>query len=178
MRVMIDLETLSTRKDAAIISIGLAAFDDEFVIETAHARIKMSEVFGHIDPATVKWWSEQGDAARHAAFSGEDTQTRAISIVRDFFDRHQPTEVWANSPSFDCVILRSWWDGQPRTPLGKYPISYRTERDVRTMLQYAKALKIPLPVWDGTAHNAMDDACNQARAIVTIEKELRRRSSL
>ena len=178
MRVMIDLETMSTRKDAAIISIGLAAFDDEFVIETAHARIKMSDVVGHIDPATVKWWGEQDGAARAAAFGGTDTQTRAAMMVHDFFDRHQPTEVWANSPSFDCVILRSWWDTLAHKPGSNFPIHYRTERDVRTMLQLAKQLKIPLPVWSGTAHNAMDDACNQARAIVVIEKELRRRSSL
>jgi hypothetical protein len=181
--VMIDIETLSTRRDAAVIAIGMAAFTiDEGVIDTAGYSIDLKHVYGHISTSTFRWWMDQSEDAKKQSFSGRCTPYDAAVGLLSFLAKHDPETIWANSPTFDLVILQSWWDNMPATPAYPsvqhmtLPFLYKKERDCRTMFALASELGIEVPMWHGTAHNPVDDACNQARAVIAIRKELRRRS--
>src|SRR3990167_6025990 len=70
LALMIDLETLSSRPDAAIIAIGAYAFNEEAAPE---ATLDPARAFyctvtpdprAHIDPDTILWWMQQSQTAR------------------------------------------------------------------------------------------------------------------
>ena len=74
----------------------------------------------------------------------------------------QADRVWAKGPDFDCVILASLF------PAIKWP--FWKHRDVRTVLDVAG---IRDRKFEGTAHNALDDAVNQANALREAVVKLR-----
>jgi len=168
--VMIDIETLSTQPDACVVAIGAAVFNDHEVTDTWGCTIRHQDWHGHIDPATVKWWIEQSMDAKHATFANGITDKEAMMQLKDFIQGAD--EIWANSPSFDLVILKKWW--LRVSPGYHMPVSYRNERDCRTIFREADRLSIELGnAWaQGTAHNAVDDAANQSRAIIAYRRAL------
>lgn len=172
--VMLDLETLSTKSDAAIISIGVARFDESGVLDTKGWAIDQTEVFGHVDPGTVYWWMKQSDAAKRYSFNGKEKALVAAQELKEFLlggpGAKGCTELWANDPDFDVVILRHWWDTlRPR--MGTFPVSFRASRSFRTI----KALTPDCDLSEcylGTAHNPVDDAAMQARAVIKMRRHL------
>ena len=171
-RVMVDIETLSTRKDAAVLSIGAVMFDDTQILDSAGYAIDMRKMTGHIDPSTVKWWLEQSDTARAYSFSGTEKPDAVASWLGTYLEG--ATEVWANDPDFDMVILQNWWE---RTTASRWPANFRNYRSVRTMTMLAQRYHIETAhVWTGaTAHNPIEDAACQARAVIEVFKALDRR---
>lgn len=168
--VMVDIETLGTGPDACVISVGFAEFENGQVTRTDGVAIRDSDWSGHIDPRTVKWWAEQSAEAREYSFNGKGTALEAAAMMQQYFQ--DADEVWANSPQFDLTILRGWWK---RVHKGNFPAHYRTERDCRTVFNEARRLGIELDnAWLGTsvAHNPIDDAANQARAIIEWRKHM------
>jgi len=167
--VMVDIETLSTADDACVISIGLASFDENGVTDTAGFAIATIDWHGHIDPRTVKWWLQQSEAARAYSFSGDTSALTAAVKFKQFVEGAD--EVWANSPQFDITILQNWWK---RCSIAMaFPVHFRIHRDCRTIFAEAKRLGIELGdayKMGTTAHNPVDDAANQARAIVEWRK--------
>lgn len=165
--VMLDLETLSSRKDAMVISIGVAAFDDSKVIQTAGWALDFKRLVpGHIDPTTVKWWSEQSEPAREYSFTGKVDPLQAALDFAAFLKLYGGDELWANDPTFDCVILRHWWEQLTQT---SFPSHYREERSCRTMFAEARRLGHDISdAWKNgyVAHNPVDDAATQARGVI------------
>lgn len=169
--VMVDIETLSTQSDACVISIGVAEFIDGQVTRTEGWAIDSKDWHGHIDPRTIKWWMEQEAAAREYSFNGKTPARQVAQEFKAFIDGAD--EVWANSPQFDLTILRSWWKRIERGD--QFPVSYRNERDCRTIFNEARRTGVHLDnCWLGSsvAHNPIDDAANQARAIIQWRKAM------
>src|SRR5579872_6912418 len=126
-RVMVDIETLSTHKDAAVLSIGVAMFDDDQVIDTAGWSIDMKKITGHINPATVQWWMQQSENAKSYSFCGDLSPDSVATFLQSYLQTAD--EVWANDPDFDMIILQNWWE---RTASVPWPVSFRKYRSVRT----------------------------------------------
>lgn len=160
-RLMVDLETLGTEPGAAIASIGAVRFSvadgigDEF-----SASVSLADCQAHgmrIDAETLSWWLNQPATARDQLHGGRGLE----AALRAFIDfASGASEVWANSPAFDAVILR---DAADRVGLG-LPWQYYQERDYRT-------LRETLSTWpdreqSGTTHDALDDARYQADQLV------------
>lgn len=153
--VMVDLETLSSRSNAAIVAIGAVRFDlergelgGEFLY-----NVEPDERF-HIDGNTVMWWLSQSREAQDALLI--EPRGR-IEYALDLFSRWFPkgAAVWGNGATFDNVILRHAY-----TVCGlRAPWHYRDDRCFRTV----KAL-LPRVMWPehGVAHKAVDDARAQA----------------
>lgn len=166
-RVMLDIETLSTDKHAAVLSIGVAVFDPaQGITYTNGWALRMDKIDGHINPATVKWWLQQEEVAREYSFKGD-----ALPLVAGNELMHvlvDADEVWANDPDFDCVILQHWWE---RT-LKSIPwlVSFRKYRSMRTlsMIAKAKGIDVSSAYISTTAHNPIEDAVGQARAVNII----------
>lgn len=178
--VMIDIETLSTKSDAAVLSIGLAAFDDQRVVDTHGIAIKAEQVFGTIDVDTVRWWMRQTNAASSYSMNGEIHQSAAWVQFDSFLQKHLHItgEVWAKGPQFDCVILGEWLKGLKARNLvasgARMPWKYSQERDVRTLQNEALRAGCVIPDnWTGTAHNPVDDAANQARQVIALRNALK-----
>ena len=137
MYLMLDIETLSLRHDAAVVAIGCALFDLDGTLYSQGWRIAPADWHGHIDPRTVDWWLQQSPEAQRATFGGNTPAARAaMQLAELVFDRHKPLQVWANDPSFDITILKHWWS---RVSVARsFPISYKAERSYRTITALAK----------------------------------------
>lgn len=171
--IMLDIETLGTNPDAAVISVGMCAFNqDKGVIASDGWAINCRDWHGEINPHTVKWWSEQNEVAREFSFNGSAPAMDVAAAILAFHAQWGGDECWANDPDFDLVILRKWW-ARTRAP-GQFPIHYREARSCRTIYAEARRLGIFYEGWGGNsvAHHPTDDACSQARAVVLIRNKL------
>lgn len=184
--IMIDLETLSTRSDAAIVSIGAVAFDIKTgkVLDTLYKTIALSDQphYGHIDPATVRWWLQQSDDARKAITDMEQPlhPRLALAFASAFIALYNATEknklqLWSNGSSFDLVILRNAFQRFGMRPAW----NHWQERDCRTLVDLARDIagvdvKQTTP-FTGTAHNALDDALHQAAYVSAAYQALSKR---
>lgn len=172
--IMVDIETLGTRPGSAIISIGMVAFDGSAITASQGWALDSADWIGDIDPSTVKWWTEQSQAAREYSFNGKLRAMDIVHQISDFVNRYGSDECWANDPDFDVVLLKSWWHKLSERSMlpGRFPIAYRTCRSYRTICAEARRLGISIPAYSGTAHNPVDDAANQARVVMAIRKNL------
>jgi hypothetical protein len=182
--LMIDLETLSTRPDAAILSIGAVFFN----IETGklgdgfHCGIKMedSNIYGHIDPKTVGFWLLQSQEAQESInrMTGGDnafTLAEALQRFNQFFNlsTNPPrVKVWGNGAGFDPILMESSYR---RCGL-EAPWKFWMTRDVRTIVDLGRDLigfdpKKDTP-FEGVQHSALDDAIHQAKYVSAIYQQL------
>jgi hypothetical protein len=173
-RIMLDLETLSSRPNAAVVSIGAVAFDpkaglgQEFytVLRTEE---QVRELGRDIDPGTFAWWCKQGDEARKV-FSAEAAPVdlalnRFIWFVGQVAGEQAP-EIWGYGADFDCVVLGGLYEAAGTAR----PWKYNGNRCYRTLAMLVRGLA-ELPARSGTHHNALDDARYQAEcAIVALNR--------
>jgi hypothetical protein len=175
---MIDLETLSVRNDAAVISIGVAIFDDDDIVDSVGWALSPKSVHGHIDPNTVFWWTQQSEAAREYSFTGKYLSMTVGFELKTLLAKHDVKEVWSKDPHFDHVILTEWWHRVEKVEhynLGEFPYHYRAPRSYRTLESEALRAGFTEDMWSQfnyVAHNPVDDAVTQARAVIQMRKLL------
>jgi hypothetical protein len=176
---MIDLETLSLRQDAAILSIGAVFFNldsGEIDSDTLHIGITMHEQphYGHIDPDVVAWWLKQPKEAQIslANLIGNGMQLAdALTDLSYFVQNHGDpahVRVWSNGATFDVVILENAYQRHSMSA----PWRFYNHRDVRTIVEIGRNLldidpKYDMP-FDGIQHNALADAVHQAKYVSRI----------
>lgn len=175
MNIMLDLETLSTRMNAAILSIGAVRFTADRIEDYTFYRavtLDSNTSFGrHIDGATVAWWMAQDDAARSAAFA-DPAAVHLSAALCDFATwlrgaatartgDVEPVYLWGNGANFDVSILQSAYEGADLS----VPWGFRDVRCLRTVRALAGASYIARPEV-GVAHNALDDARAQAMWLI------------
>ena len=167
--IMIDLEALGTKPDAAIIAIGAVSFDlqaktlgDEFyiVVDLASAM----EAGGTVDASTILWWMQRSEEARGEFKRKGVLITDALGNFSrwiELFGFGQINGVWGNGATFDNVILRSAFN-RLEIPV---PWTYRQDRCFRTVKALHPQIEVPL---EGTPHNALADAKWQARYLMEV----------
>lgn len=166
MDIMVDLETLSSAPDAAIVAIGAVTFNDgsipadDFIRQTFSVTIdarSAQRMGGRIDGDTVAWWLQQPDAARQALLATPEAAGTALDLFHHWVRRQSSApRIWGNGSSFDNVVLRQAFE---RAHIDA-PWAFRSDRCYRTL----KSLRPDIPFEPhGTHHNALDDAFAQAR---------------
>lgn len=187
MNIMLDLETYSSGRDAAIRSIGACLFDpytgelgDEVVPNegTFHWGVDLAASCspGVIDPRTVDWWMEQPDSARLALMRLQKASLEEVlakwHVWVDVISRSRKVRLWSNGPLFDERVLREAFDRCSYT----FPIHWRESRDFRTIVDLAsfKGLGVPIPIEPGAGvkHDALADCFRQAGTVITSYKLL------
>lgn len=159
---MVDLETLSSASDAAIISIGAVAFNRrDGVVGRYYAPVdrKSAEQYGSISRDTMDWWAQQSPEARKVLTDGVEQLPEVLNGFASWFKREKCQYVWGFGATFDNVILRN---GYTRTGI-RCPWHFRRDRCFRT------AAAIFAPAWPprtGTHHHALDDAEYQANVLL------------
>lgn len=185
--IMLDLETLSLRKDAAIIQISAVAFDPETGELGAAFNAYIRDPSGHVDVQTVAWWMQQAHAPKigAAVASPEAVIERgALQAFAAWLQARSPSTdgvapiqaLWSHGATADIV----WLEGAyTRNGLGK-PWSYKIERDTRTL--YALAPGGMPAVVDGgdlaRKHDAAYDCEVQVRQVVGALRALRNMSDV
>ena len=165
---MVDIETLDVSGTAAVIAIGACVFDLEGLHEEFSATIDVDSAkrYGTTSESVLQWWSTQSEEVRNRMFSGTESPDEAVRKFIAFIRRNPVREVWANAPTFDCVILNNLF-----RQLGqRCPWSFREERCVRTVYAIGQQLGIDYGAGysESGAHDAVVDARNQARAVLIV----------
>jgi hypothetical protein len=163
MHVMIDIETLGTGPDAAVISMGAVYFNKTGLEKGFLRNIDFDDAIQHgsVDGSTIAWWMAQSDKARASVMLYQIMSRQAISELSNFL-RIKPFDcIWANAPTFDLVILRSLYKnhgiGVPWSY--KQVRCYRTVRNLYPKIESART---------GVRHNALDDAQSQAQYLIDL----------
>jgi len=179
INVVLDLETLSTREDAAIIQIGCCVpqFDRIFLPEgispefetTIRYEDALSSEF-HKDHETMQWWERQPTKTRAYVFSGQDTYIDAFDQfnfwVASIKSLGSDVAIWGNGSDFDNRLLSYSLDS-----LGYHGIwSFRNNRDLRT-LKALHPVDVPNMPDVEMKHTALGDARYEARILHAARME-------
>lgn len=144
-QVMLDLETLSSRRDAPIVQIGAMAFDitgDTPDFRGPKFSVNVRPDFDLTPPSfdTMLWWMTQAPETKASVFGSEKDRyeiPEALMYFRDFLAENVilPFEVWAMPPEFDCAILDNARASlKVRTGYLSKPLwAYNATRDLRTL---------------------------------------------
>lgn len=157
-RVMVDIETMGTGVNAAIVAIGAVRFGDGLIYDRFEAVVSLQsclDIGMVVDGATVMWWMMQDNIARLHLVSDEEMSIGGALIRFTAWLAGNPIEVWANGSDFDLAILANAFD---RCSL-KRPWPYWMNRDYRTVKKLYPEIQAQ-PV--GTKHRAVNDAERQA----------------
>ena len=170
MDIMLDLETLSTRPDATILTFGACKFDpytQSDIDKGIYFRINVdeqTELGRHVDDNTVEWWGRQAEDVREEALGDGDR----ISLEQFTQELNRfivgADNIWAQGPVFDIVILENLYR-QLDKPC---PWQFWQIRDSRTLLSTHGD---PREKNKAGLHNALEDCVSQAQAVQHIFKQ-------
>jgi DNA polymerase III epsilon subunit-like protein len=172
--IMIDLETLATSTDAAILTIGAVKFDpfgkdvEEPDMDSFYVKVDLDSCHDlglTVSDDTVAWWANQSKEAQDEAFG---TENRVH--IRDAFDQLYKfcwgaKRVWSNGSGFDIVICETVFKRLQKA----CPWNFWQTRDCRTAFDLGINPNRP-PVLQ---HHALQDAWNQAVGIQNVYTTLR-----
>lgn len=176
--VMTDIETLGKSADSTIFQISAIAFD----IKTGEHLSTFNRIadiskdpFINVDGDTLKWWLNTdkellADLLNKGEGSSEEMLTDFHSWLTNLSEDKRNIHLWGNGILFDNKMIQ-----HQLTEIGlDYPIFYRNDRDVRTILDLAsqklgvgeKELKERFNDDSLVAHDAFDDVKYQINYVV------------
>ena len=160
--VMIDLETMGTTPESAIVSIGAVLFDPRYnqVSKTTfYSELDWEGQDRQICPDTQEWWTNQSPKAQ-AALDGLDDLK---SVLADFTNwLPDDCKVWGNGATFDISLMENAY-----RQLGmEIPWKFWNVRDCRTVCDMYESKRGGFnKKVGGDAHNALHDAKYQAQYV-------------
>jgi hypothetical protein len=166
--VMIDIETLSTEKNAAIVSIAAIKFNPWEPTEetTCEIFVDIEDCKSHgcdVSESTLEWWKKQpGAVYKHNFESGPRCTLKvACEKLNEFVAGC--SRYWAQGVNFDPVILESAFAKSEVQPAWKF-WQWRDVRTVQKMGSYAPSAK--------NDHNPLSDCRNQIAVVKRVFNEL------
>lgn len=172
MDVMLDIETLSTRPESVVLTLGAVKFSpydsDVDTNNGLYLRIDVDEQINlgrHVQQETVEWWGKQTEDVREEAL-GEHERT-GLNDMLDQLNRFLVgvEAIWCQGPAFDIVILENLYRQMGRPT----PWQFWQIRDSRTLFSVHGD---PREKGRHGAHNALIDCYYQARAVQQIYKDV------
>jgi DNA polymerase III epsilon subunit-like protein len=170
--LMVDLETLATTPNAAILTIGAVTFDPNStkIYDEFYRRVELESLESldtYIDDGTLEWWSKQDQAAQDEAFDPEGREP-IQNVLGDFYKFCMgSTRFWSHGAAFDIVILEYYF----RKINKPFPWNFWDVRDTRTIFDLGMDPEMP----QANKHNALEDARRQAIGVQNMFKKLGRK---
>mgnify|MGYP003655046633 CR=1 FL=1 len=163
--IMVDLETMSTQPNAAIVAIGAVKFGAKGRGEEFYKTIDLDssvKAGGHIDPKTIIWWMGQS-AEAHKAITGDNVSLFvALQEFSKFVGAKKEVKIWGNGAAFDNIVLGCAYDSVNLTR----PWNFWNDRCYRTIKNmFSNGIEFVEPE---IKHHALDDAIAQADHLCKI----------
>lgn len=187
--VMTDIETLGTDADSTIIQIGAIAFDIKTGEHLEHF-VKSADITKNdelkVSGSTLKWWLDTDKELLHSILSNNQLSSR--QILTEFYTwliwlkgaavtlNEGELHMWGNGILFDNNMIKTQFEA-----IGfEYPIHFRNDRDMRTLVDLAAAkagiseseLKARFKIEGLRAHDALDDCTYQVALVSKLYQEL------
>lgn len=180
--VMVDIETLGKQADSTIFQIAAIAFD----IETGEHLAKFNQIaniedesFLRVDGSTLKWWLNTNkellaELLNKGNVTPDELLENFLKWLTFISDDTKNLHLWGNGILFDNKMI------QQQLGEDDYPIYYKNDRDVRTIVDLAgkklgiseKELKDKYLDESLVAHDAYDDVRYQINLVVGCYGEL------
>lgn len=166
---MIDLETMGTNPDSAIVSIGAVIFDPRYgqvSKDTFYVELDWKSQGRTIDRETEKWWKAQSNEAKDALYGIDDLDVTLKDLAAWL---PGDVKVWGNGSVFDISMLE---DAYRQLDI-EIPWKFWNIRDCRTVLDMYESKRGGFSKKSGgVTHNALDDAIYQAQYITMMWRRL------
>lgn len=177
--IMLDIETLGTKEGSTIFQIAAVGFD----ITTGQIKDSINLIGDiskfpelSVDGSTLKWWLDTDkELLSELLNAGTLTENELLSRLLVWLLSQSQTGdmkdvyLWGNGILFDNAKIQHALNEEGL----RYPIIYKNDRDVRTILELA-SLKSGIPendirnsivVESETLHDAFDDVKRQIRLV-------------
>lgn len=151
--LMIDIETMSSSSNAAMIQLAGVYFDRN-TGETGEEFCKNVSLQDCLDCGfeksedTEKWWAEQRQDILHDILSNANPAEEVLKEFAEFASKAK--FVWSHA-TFDFVIVQNYLI---KFNLKRMP--FRGAMDIRTLIELSR-LDLDKYDWTKKTHNAMDD---------------------
>lgn len=162
--IIIDIETLGRRNDAAITQVGLVIADKNFNI--------LNKFLIQVDPKawltcnrtftgeTLLWWMQQkntpvSNTSTHSVYSYKELIEKLKLIFRMY--NTSETLVWTKG-SMDLFCIKDLFEYFDM----ELPWEFWQPRDIRTAKEFIEEWQ----TFENNNHNALDDALNQLRELI------------
>lgn len=170
--LMIDLETMGTGPNAAVIQLGAVAFNsvngladpDGLSLDIdLHSSVLLG---GEVDAATAQWWRDRGGLELK-----EPVPLRAALLELGAWVKNLPQleRVWSQGANFDVPILEGYY----RRAGLECPWPYYAARDTRTVYDLAKERGWKKPEDSKAVHHALQDCLIQTKCLLNALRFLR-----
>lgn len=172
----IDMETLSTEHNAALLSIGAVIYDfgTGQQVDTFYANITPeSSIAAGLDvsESTKAWWAKQGQAAQDVLSVDQRPLRDVLVDFTKWLAGHGVQYAIGNGPRAD----NQWLESACKAVGMPSPIKYWGDLDMRT-LTFIGTHILGLDHWHntfkGVKHNALHDAINEAEFCNAVFQKL------
>lgn len=168
MNCMLDLETLSTKQNAVVVSIGACLFNMDGIRDEFYSVLEIDDQIKSgrsIDGDTLAFWMKQSEEARQVFREFKTDTTQTLLDFGTFIHGFYNLTVWGNGAAFDNSILSSLY-----SDFGvDLPWKFYNDRCYRTV-KSGYSFQLPELQRVGTYHNALDDAKSQALHLIEIAR--------
>lgn len=171
-QVMLDIETLSTKSNAVIVSIGACKFAAEKGVILDTFKVNVSPIdckkYGlHISKSTMDFWMKQSPEARKCWQVDPKPLKEALELFNDWYG-NKSINTYSKGTVFDIGILENAYSAVGLNPPWK-PFQIC---DYRTLLTVLKLDDKSSKKGGTTYHDALDDAVNQAEFLIPLLQAL------
>ena len=166
--VMIDIETLGTKADSVVLSIGIYGNlnGKEFSVHKFLDAQEQIDKGRSITKSTLDFWMTQNDEARKIFSSKGESCRKALMEVSELLMPYSSNlKPYGNGASFDITIMENIFNTF-NVPI---PWKFWNVRCYRTI----KSLSSVELIREGVHHTALDDAKTQYNHLVQILKEMK-----
>lgn len=161
--IIIDIETLGRRNDAAVTQVGIVIVDENFDVLDSYLIQVTPDAWNTCDRTftgeTLLWWMEK----KNTPISKKPTHIvnsykYLVDKLYQIFDRYntEDTTIWTKG-SMDLFCIKDLCEYFDMNT----PWEFWQPRDIRTAKEFIKEWK----TFENNNHNALDDALNQLREL-------------
>lgn len=170
--IMIDLETLATSANSAVIQVGAVAFDSVAGTMSPDAFTMDVDLFssvrlgGEVDGPTAQWWGDRGGLELKDPRPLREVLTGLSEWLGQFKDVKR---VWCQGANFDEPIMAGYY----RRAGIDCPWPYYAARDTRTVYDLAKERGWSKPEGTQAVHTSLEDCRRQIICLMSALNVLR-----
>lgn len=172
MNIMLDIETLSTKTNALVLTIGVVKFDpfSDELHDGLHIKLSIDEQISlnrSVLKDTVVWWESQDKEIIEQTFSPENriSVREGLLQLTEYINSANIGNIWGQGYGFDMTVLSSLYEDVWL----EVPWKFYQERDSRTLFSLLPEDPRPQEA-KKTLHNALSDAYYQA---VGVQKAMK-----